>query len=595
MLPASRLVVRVLSHPRLPLGLALVAVALTRRSVEGGWQLDDVFHREVLLGRTALSPWAMFSAWHADRVFVQTSVDSGSLPWWAPDDFRVAFFRFLSVATHRFDHALWPDSAALMHAQSLAWLGLLVAAATALYRHVLGGGWVAGLAALAFAVDDTHVLPAAWLANRNALLATLFGLVCILAHDRWRRDGWRPGRWLAPLALALALAAGELAVATLGYLAAHALFLDPAPWRRRLIAHVPYAAVAALWACIYRAFDFGVRGSGLYVDPGADPVRFGAGVVRRASFSLLGQWTAVPADAGSFLAPLYPAGTWLFALGFVIALALLLAPLLRRDATARFLATGMLLSTLPISGALPANRQLLFVGVGAMGLFAQLVQGAFAAAPWVPASRAWRAAARGFVVLSLPVHLVLAPLSASPQISMMQALAAPTEIAVASLPADPALAGQDLIVVNSPDYLFFVSAIPTVRELQGLPRPRRVRALATGLSPVAITRRDAQSLDVRLDHGLFRGVLARFFRDASRPFRSGHVIPLGGLTVTVLEAGEDGSPTRILYRFDRSLEDAALRWVSWQDGVYVPFVPPALGETVELAPAIGPFERLGGW
>jgi hypothetical protein len=57
--------------------------------------------------------------------------------------------------------------------------------------------------------------------------------------------GWRRGGWLGPLALALPLASGEFAVATLAYPAGHALFLDPTPWRR-LAGLAPYGAVAAL-------------------------------------------------------------------------------------------------------------------------------------------------------------------------------------------------------------------------------------------------------------------------------------------------------------------------------------------------------------
>ena len=39
----------------------------------------------------------------------------------------------------------------------------------------------------------------------------------------------------------------------------------------------------------------------------------------------------------------------------------------------------------------------------------------------------------------------------------------------------------------------------------------------------------------------------------------------------------------------------ALRWLRWQDGVYVPFLLPPIGGTVRLPPAVEPFEPLGGW
>jgi hypothetical protein len=108
-----------------------------------------------------------------------------------------------------------------------------------------------------------------------------------------------------------------------------------------------------------------------------------------------------------------------------------------------------------------------------------------------------------------------------------------------------------------------------------------------------VSRRDAESLEVHLDRGPFSGVFDRLYRDD--PLPPGHTISLAGFTVTVLATAADGSPTRTLYRFDRPLEDPSLRWVRWQDGVYVPFTPPTAGAVAQLAPAVGPFDRMAGW
>ena len=125
------------------------------------------------------------------------------------------------------DFLLWPELPALMHLHSLLWLALLAWAATLLYRETLGATWAAGLAALLYAVDDAHAAPAAYIANRNALVATAFGVLCLLCFARWRRQGWRPGAVLSPALLALALAAGEIALATAAYLGSYALLLGP--------------------------------------------------------------------------------------------------------------------------------------------------------------------------------------------------------------------------------------------------------------------------------------------------------------------------------------------------------------------------------
>src|SRR5262249_13600395 len=137
-------------------------------------------------------------------------MQSGAYPWWTLPEGQVAFWRPLSALTHWIDFALWPDAPQVMHGQSLLWLGLLGAAAAALYRRIgANAGGAAALAGVLYAVDHTHGFAAAWVSNRNILLAALFGVLALGAHTRWRRQGWRPGALLGPLLLLLALLSAE--------------------------------------------------------------------------------------------------------------------------------------------------------------------------------------------------------------------------------------------------------------------------------------------------------------------------------------------------------------------------------------------------
>jgi hypothetical protein len=52
--------------------------------------------------------------------------------------------------------------------------------------------------------------------------------------------------------------------------------------------------------------------------------------------------------------------------------------------------------------------------------------------------------------------------------------------------------------------------------------------------------------------------------------------------VTVLALTADGRPATVAYQFAAPLESASLRWFVWRDGVYVPYVPPAVGATARL-------------
>jgi len=56
------------------------------------------------------------------------------------------------------------------------------------YRQLMLSAWLAGLAALLYTIDDAHSMVAGWVANRNASLMLLFGVLALMAHVRWRRE-----------------------------------------------------------------------------------------------------------------------------------------------------------------------------------------------------------------------------------------------------------------------------------------------------------------------------------------------------------------------------------------------------------------------
>ena len=101
----------------------------------------------------------MFRFFHGDPGRTGRLMDLGLYPWWTYPGLKAEFLQALTVLTHRLDYALWPDSPVLMHAHSLLWLGAAVAATAAFYRRMLGATWVAGVAALLFAVDDARGRP----------------------------------------------------------------------------------------------------------------------------------------------------------------------------------------------------------------------------------------------------------------------------------------------------------------------------------------------------------------------------------------------------------------------------------------------------
>lgn len=578
-------VIRLLQHRQLPIAVGLLAAVLLLPALWGGFQLDDHLQRFRLLGLGDPSI-QLFVFYDGDVAANRAQMEEGTLPWWASPDLRHANFRYLSVLSMQLDYLLWPDSPALMHLHNLVWLGLCVGVAAALYRRLfgretVGAMWTAGLAALLYALDDAHSLPAAYLANRNALLATFFGLLCLECHARWRDDGWRAGGVLATFCLALSLLSAELGVSTLALLGAWVLVLDRGSWGERLVSLLPHAGVAFGWFLAYRIGGFGAQGSGVYVDPLGDPAGFVALLAGRTSALILGQWTPFPAD-WAFVMDSGTSAAWGLRFAALILLGLLawlFFQVLRRSPLARFFLLGAVLSLVPISAVGPQNRLLFFVGFCSMGLL-----GCLAAGP-LDASR--RLALGGLLVF----HLVAAPLAAYVFLDVQNRAARRMEAASGSVPDDTGLERRDLILVNPTDSVYLTTSIVTMRWADGRAAPRRVRVLSNGLTDVRVVRIGESELLVEPATGLFPDAFSRYHRSRERPFRAGDMEELSDLRVEVLEVDPGGGgPTSIRYDFAEPLEAERYLWMFWNGSRYEEWAPPAIGKEAILPARPGIFE-----
>ncbi len=603
-----------LTHRRLPWHLALLAMLLCAPALWVGWQTDDHAHRATLMGLDefpdlARSPAELFAFIKSDPESNRRAIDLGHRPWWSNDDLRLAFYRPISGFSQWIDYQLWPQRPTLMHLHSLIWFGAAVAAAAVLFRRMIGPPCVAGLAALLFALDDAHGFPAVWIANRNTSIAVLFGLLSLTAYDRWRRDHWRPGALLAPLAFFAGLLSKESAVAIAAYLVAYALFIDRGTPVRRFGSVLPCAIVGLLWWTAYKTMGYGAVGSAVYIDPGLSPVRFAKAVLDRGPILLVGQW-GIPSDLRLLMSQRAARVSWWAAIAFLALVVTVLIPLLRRDRVARFWAVGMLFAVLPACSTFVSDRMLFFVGIGGMGLLARFIAGVKRKEDWLPtrAVPAW--SARVLCVVFVLINLVLSPLSLTQRAGDLKAFGDVFERAAVSLPSDAAVRDQEVFIVNTPS-AFVPMFAPLIQALNGKAIPQRTMVLGSGIHVTEVHRPDAMTLVIRPEFGFLapRGIPRQGMEDEyadfndhylwppfdtlycdGRPNTNGRRIELTGLTIEISAVTNDGRPAEATFEFDSPLEDPSRRWLRWKDGLYVPFEVPAVGETVTLRPVIVPFQ-----
>jgi hypothetical protein len=501
----------------------------------------------------------------------QAEMEHGYGAWWTAPDFKVAFWRPVSAATHAIDHALWPGNAVLMHVHTLLWFLALLLAVQALYRRFLAPG-IATLALALYAWDDARGMVLSWIANRHALIAGLFGASVLVAHDKWRRDGWKPGAWLGPVLLVLGLLSSEMALATMGFLFGYALFLDKGTAMRRMARLWPHAVVVLAWQALWLALGNGTQASGGYTHPLVEPLVFAAKMIERVPILAFGQLTPVLADAWGMFPPAGRAVVFALAIAALVIVARVAWPRLGADPRARFWLIGAGLSLLVISTTAPQDRNLVFVGFGVAPALAML----FSAMLEDPPTLRWpRVVAFALAVF----NLALAPVELPLKCLMMRAAEGMMAPVDESIPRDPAVSDKTLVVV----WTAFEPAVYfswTKRDADGIPRPGRTRILATSLGDVSVTRLDEVTLRLQPRDGFFASEASKLMRGASRPFLRGDVVTLSNMKATVTEITDDGRPLIVEFRFAVPLESPEWLWMRGAARGLVGWTPPKVGQTV---------------
>ena len=545
----------------------------------------------------------------------------GSIPWWAPDDYRVSFLRPLSSALVHADRALFGDALWAYHAHSIAAWALLVVAASALYRRLFSPG-VAALATLMFAIDDSQHFPVLWLSNRGGIYAVLFGVLGLLAHLRYRERGLRRDAWLSALWLGTALLFGEWAFPMFAYVLGYELLAARDAWRARAIALLPAALLGLAFLCGRAWLGYGARGSGAYVDPAAEPAHFALALVQRIPVLVSDMIWNVPAAWFDHGAPwrdrilgwgVIPPWLWERTPGwpfFHIALGLLAFAaifwMLRATwgalSTAershlRWLLCGALLALVPVVGSFLSTRLTLAAFLGVAPLFALMLRHigrTLLAAPRVRAPRWFASYALGVAIAYLQL---LSPLRENIQAQVDECATTTQWVLHAQL--DPQrVAQQRVIMLASAEFTttFFFAYI---WGYHGRPPPLAFHPISTAPYAHDIDRVADNALIVRTLGGSFLDSgLEVMFHERARKLHVGQSVRLDGLRVQV-ESVVDGVAQALRLVFDRSVDDPAYVFlVSGRHGIErVP--PPALGATLRLPRASPPnwmkLQRFRDW
>jgi hypothetical protein len=530
-------------------------------------KFDDFIHSAALRGHPSLpfEKWDMFHFFSGDPISLRAGQDAGFVPWFADPELKLAFLRPLSSGLIVLDDAVFGSFAQGYLLHGGLWYLALCSLVALWYQKLLPGAR-GGLASIAFVVAGAHHEVVSWFSARNALVAAVFGMLALLAHQRWREQGERWARWASAAALVLALGAGEAGLGVVAFIAAY-------EWTRvtslgqRLRGLGPTLAVAGSYLALHVALGYGTHGSGAYINPLHEPLSYLAALPERFLFSLGVLLLGVPADLWFFA----PAARGVLTLVGLAAAALGLLWLRfgsRRlpdadRATLRLLTLAMLGSLLPQLAGPLGPRSYLLASSAALGLLALGVDQALRNQTTAP--RRYLGWAAGGLVAAL--HLLGGPYLWLEATRFETKLLGGQGVRQRELDLEgPLLGEQDYLLLSVPDPVFGIY-LPFTRYALGLPAPARWRLLSLAECDQVVVRTSPRTFELELSRGdLIDASFAEIFRGSARTFRVGEQVEIEGLTARILDLSPRGQPRRIEFTTRRDLDDPKLRLFAWDGG-----------------------------
>lgn len=565
-------------RPWLPiLALLLAGLVIYYPTLRSPFLLDDYLHAAMVDG-TFPCKRGIFDLYDfvndADRAVL---TERGMITWWADPHLQIQFFRPLASALRWGEHLLFGRNSFPLHLHSFCWWFVAVLGARTLFRRALSER-PALFATFIFALAPCHVMPLAWLANREVFMSLAFGTFALNAYLQYRDTRRVPQALVATVLFTFALLSGEYALSLAGFVfAAEVVRRNEGPLRRTL-GLAPFVVPTIAYMGVRAWLGYGSRGSGYYTDPLRDPIRFLTVAPRRFVTLLANEWMSLDYDS-------FDASTWS---GTIVILALVGIPLLvmtlRRlmvclDESERrwfwMFGGGSVLALVPVMAVSPTPRVVGASMLGVAPLVAMLLERAWFVAEKEPRDKSVSVQlANGVTMLLAFAHLVHAPGAAWLSADRLRDHAQEFVDHAASLRARMTVPEHsEVIVVRAVINSFYM---PFVLDPAGR-LPVHWRILAQ--TPHALVlRRGPRTLEiiVRQEDRIYSSGPDHLFRADVSGMHEGDVVRMPGVRVTILAVGALG-PRRVLYEFDRDLEAPEYTWLAENSDGFVVEKPLAIG------------------
>ena len=525
------------------------------------------------------APWDLYAYKPRNSPFYEHYYNLGVIPWWSGKDTYMHFFRPLGSLNLSMDYLFLDDYPKLRQLQNLLWYAAGMIVFFFCLRQYFKSGVLIALVILIYGIDDSKGQVVSWLANRNTLIATFFGLLSLVCLRKWSLSARYAYLWLSLGSIMLALLCTEGATAFFAYAFAYLVVMHQGD---KIRAIAPFALILCFYSLLYVNFDYGVGGVYYYISP-LDLPELGKALFNRAPFLLAATMTGIPADywlVFQHLEPWIALAVNLGSLVVSVSFCLLIWKYTKEVPSIRFWLLGGMLSVLVTMLGPPAERHTLFPSFGisvVMGylLWSGIRQFSLSRLKTLP----------GFALTVLAVYIVAVHIGHSGNRLRTQS-AGPGEYstlnAINLALADVKKLEEKQVVSLNP----FADILVTYNYFQRLGLNQTIPAsyltLTAGFNgDVTVERETANRLNVYSDEALLsHGDLA--FRYPTQRFTDSERVVKPGFSATVSKVNAAGEPLEVSYQFEKSLSEDVYVFLAWDNGRVSRVEMPPVGETMLL-------------
>jgi hypothetical protein len=575
---------RVLRNP-ITWGIAAALLVVVPQLRFAQFSADDYTHLAVLEGieiHRGMGPLNLYSFFNGDPDLMAERISVGPTAWTADPSQTIKFFRPLSSALLTLNHEIAGLDPLGYAIHGLLWYVVVIVLVSGLVLRVFpeprGARFhpAVYLVMVMFALSSSNCSTVLWSAAQWILVSTSLGLAALIAHLKWREQGWTPGLYLSLIAMSAALLAGEAALALLAFLAAYELFGSSDPLKKRVIALTPATLLVLVYVAYYKAMGHGSTGLAAYRDPLENPAAYFTALPSKM-LAMSGElFLGVQSSAWFF--PGQRTRTVLSGVAAVVLVGTLLYPIWKRSPRRQrrrivWMITGILGSLFPLASRMPNPHILLAPLVGSTVLVGFILNYSWRYAKRRPSLlNVLRLLAGLAFVYLLVIRPPLAWLAFGQQWQSRHER-------LEQFHSQPIL--KDLRPHQRAVFLNFRSWDLEFhgyyyRKVHDLPMPEAWWHLSRSSLQHRYHRTAPDTLEMEVIGGSL-GVPTTTGGDSRFDKGDGHQLP--GLRITILDAHQ-GGVTRVEFRFDRPLTDDTYRFMAWRDNSLESVDLPPVGESL---------------